>query len=900
MTNQHLYLHARQRIPRVFTFTFATIGLFTLFLALTAHTAQAAEPAPSSINSPNVTASTTFTNMAGLVVMHGNDTVLTRCVEFITPTLTGVQLLSLSGLQYTDAGGGYITGIDNEACTWGGAGCQWWSYWISDTGNSTWASSSVGTGSRTIRNGNLDGWQAQPDQSYPAALRLQATTFHQICPAAPLAADLALQNTVNNAAPQAGDTITYTVSIANSGPDAATGIAVSETVSAYLTNVFSSTTAGTYDPAAGVWNVASLAAGQSATLTLSAKVCLCAVNMTLVNTAGLATSTPTDPNSANNAASVTIHVSAQTPARTATQAAITWLRTQQLADGSYSGFGGNTGATLDTILAAAAANTDPISWTSTSSVSLVDYVRSNAAAYARTNTSSAGKLALGVAAANLDPRNFSGLDLVISLTTYYSPTTGLYGGSNWDQAYAMLGLASAGESIPVTATQALVTRIETDGGWAFSPGLGSDTDSTGLVLQALIAGGQPITSTPVVSGLAFLKTRQATDGGFISDPLYGPQSNTDSTAFAVQGIIAAGADPLGPAWTISGSNPISFMLSLQGPDGSLYYTASFSESRQLATQQGIPGLTGRPFPYASRAVAQRKALAWIRSQQQADGSFAGSGAGATIDAIFAIASMHTQPQIFVSTSGKTSLDYLYTQVPTYPAGSAAAAGKLLAGVVAAGGNPRSFGGFDLVVSTTVFYSATSGQYGSNVWDQAWAMIGLAAAKQTIPATATQHLVQVHSTDGGWGYANFGSFGSDPDSTGLALMALAAGGEPVSSAAVVSGLAYLHDTQNRDGGFGYSGTTNANSTGLALQGLAAYGQTPTRLNWTASEPSPSCLTWHTPMDAILKQQSAAGGFAGYTGTNDPSATYQAIPGIAFKPFPLPGLFVRYFPIMRRGA
>jgi uncharacterized repeat protein (TIGR01451 family) len=898
----HFSLHTftRRHVLRAFALTLATIGLFALCLLFSARAAYAAEPTLNKTNDPSVAASSTFTNMAALVVMHGNDTVLTRCVEFVTPTITGVQLLSLSGLQYTDAGGGYITGIDNEDCTWGGAGCQWWSYWLSGTGTLTWTSAAVGAGGRQVQNGSLDGWQSQPDQAFPASLRLPGTTFRQVCPTAPVAADIAVQKTASNVSPQAGDTLTFSVAASNAGPDAATSIVISQALPAYLTGPISSTTAGTYDPVAGAWSIPSLAAGQSATLTLSGKLCLCAANKTLVDSAELASVTPSDPNQENDIASITLHVSTQTPARVAVQSAITWLRTQQLADGSYSGFGGSTGATLDTILAAAAANTDPISWTSASGVSVIDYLRTHAADFAAKGASSAGKLALGVAAANLDPRNFSGLDLVISITNYYSPSTGIYGGSNWDQAFATLGMVAAGEAIPPTATQALAARIETDGGWAFSPGIGSDTDSTGLVLQALIAGGQPVTSTPVISGLAFLKTSQTSDGGFISDPVYGPSSNTDSTAFAVQGIIAAGGDPLGPDWTISGSNPISFMLSLQGPDGSLYYTAAISESRQLATQQGIPGLVGRPFPYASRAVAQRKAVAWIRAQQQADGSFAGSGTGDTIDAIFAILSTHTQPQTFVSAAGNTPLDYLYTQVPTYPATSAAAAGKFLAGVIAAGGNPRAFGGFDLVLSTTAFYSPTVGQYGGNVWDQSWAMIGLVAAKQSLPLTATQRLAQIHSADGGWGYASYGAYGSDPDSTGLALMALAAGNTPVTSSAVVSGLAYLHDTLNSDGGFGYSGATNTNSTGLALQGLAAYEQAPTSLNWTASEQNPSCLTWHTPMEAILKLQSTEGGFAGYTGANDPSATYQALPGVSLKPFPLRALFIHYLPIARRGA
>jgi hypothetical protein len=306
----------------------------------------------------------------------------------------------------------------------------------------------------------------------------------------------------------------------------------------------------------------------------------------------------------------------------------------------------------------------------------------------------------------------------------------------------------------------------------------------------------------------------------------------------------------------------------------------------MATQQGIPALTGRPFPYASRGVALRKALDWIASQQQSDGSFAGFGTGATLDAVLAIASAGRDPQSFVSSGGKTPGDFLVTQVPTYPNSSAAAAGKMLASVVTVGGDPIDFGGVDLVLSVNNTYSPTIGQYGESVWDQAWAMIGLAATNQSIPPTATQRLIDIRDVSGGWGFGAFGSFGVDPDSTGLALMALQAGSEPITSTAVLSGLAYLQAVQNHDGGFpGYGGDTSANSTGLALQGLLAYDLDPESLDWTTSYTNPSSLTWHTPIDAILDLQSPLGGFAGFSGPNDPGATYQAVPGIAYRPFPL---------------
>ena len=191
---------------------------------------------------------------------------------------------------------------------------------------------------------------------------------------------------------------------------------------------------------------------------------------------------------------------------------------------------------------------------------------------------------------------------------------------------------------------------------------------------------------------------------------------------------------------------------------------------------------------------------------------------------------------------------------------------------------------------TTYYNPGTGAFGTSTWDQALCMLGWSAAGETIPVSATDYLVSiVNPADGGWGFNPYGAaLGSDPDSTGLVLQALAAAGVGHDNATVQGGLAYLRAVQNDDGGFpGFLGTTSAGSTGLALQGLAAYGEYPRGLRWTkvVTDGSSSRLMQHNPMDALLTLQAAEGGFPGSPGPNDPGATYQAIPGIAGRAFPL---------------
>lgn len=563
----------------------------------------------------------------------------------------------------------------------------------------------------------------------------------------------------------------------------------------------------------------------------------------------------------------------------ASQAALAWLAPQQQPNGS---FGDNTGITLDGVLAVASANADPNEVQSAQNKSLVDYMQQEGSQYAAIGAREAGKLALGVAAADLDPRHFMGIDLVISMTNAYSPTLGSFGNNNWDQAFAMLGWRAAGEMVPMTATQLLASRANADGGWGFAAGSDSEVDSTALALEALIAAGEPFTSTAVMSGTAYLEATQNNDGGFPVSP--DGDSNSNSTGFAVQAILASGNDPLTATWSVSDSTPIDYLLNLQAAEGGIAFVNAADGANLFATVQALPALVGKPFPYLSRAVASRKALAWMATQQQADGSFTGFGAGSTIDAVLAIAAAGEEPQSYMSGEGNTAFDYLEVVATDYISGNAAATGKLLTGVIAGAGEPTDFAGMNLIEEVQAHYNSETGQYGAgSTYDQVWALLGLAASSESIPTNTISYLESLQVEGGGWGFT---TDAADPDTTGLALQALAAAGIERSNSAVSAAFDYLHSVQNSEGGFGFASDTSASSTALAVQALAAYDEDPKSLTWTKTitDGSSSRLTLYTPIEALLGLQSFEGGLAGYSGANDTFSTYQGVPGIVGVPHP----------------
>ncbi|MDY8137907.1 gliding motility-associated C-terminal domain-containing protein, partial [Aquimarina sp. 2201CG5-10] len=95
-----------------------------------------------------------------------------------------------------------------------------------------------------------------------------------------------------------GDTVTFTVTVSNSGPNNATGVVVTDQVPNGYTIVGSPTASqGTYVPGTGVWTVGSINNGSNATLTIVATV---NATGTYVNVAEITASDNFDPDSIPN------------------------------------------------------------------------------------------------------------------------------------------------------------------------------------------------------------------------------------------------------------------------------------------------------------------------------------------------------------------------------------------------------------------------------------------------------------------------------------------------------------------------------------------------------------------------------------------------------------------------
>ena len=117
------------------------------------------------------------------------------------------------------------------------------------------------------------------------------------------AADIGLTKVVSNGNPATGTNVTFTVTAANSGPNPAVGVQVTDHLPAGLTFVSATPAQGSYDPVSGIWTIGNLANGLSTTLQVIATV---TGTSAVTNTATRTASSPVDPNVTNDAASVSV------------------------------------------------------------------------------------------------------------------------------------------------------------------------------------------------------------------------------------------------------------------------------------------------------------------------------------------------------------------------------------------------------------------------------------------------------------------------------------------------------------------------------------------------------------------------------------------------------------------
>jgi hypothetical protein len=213
----------------------------------------------------------------------------------------------------------------------------------------------------------------------------------------------------------------------------------------------------------------------------------------------------------------------------------------------------------------------------------VDYLRGHV-----DELSSPGDFArtiLALEGAGVDPRSFNGHDLVAALAKRRRDN-GSFEGWPGSTAFAVIALRAAGDSGIDQSISWLVKVQNRDGGWGDVPESGSTADGTGAVLQAI-----PGTSA-AKHGLGYLRKAQRPSGGF---PLGGSGGvNSQSTAWAVQGMLAVGRDP--DSVREDGKSALEYLAARQDADGHYRYSPSSDQTPVWVTGQVLAAVAGKSFP----------------------------------------------------------------------------------------------------------------------------------------------------------------------------------------------------------------------------------------------------------------------------------------------------------------
>ncbi len=263
--------------------------------------------------------------------------------------------------------------------------------------------------------------------------------------------------------------------------------------------------------------------------------------------------------------------------------------------------------------------------------------------------------------------------------------------------------------------------------------------------------------------------------------------------------------------------------------------------------------------------AVNKGAAYLGGQLRLDGSYADS-IGTSEDAILAVRAAGFDPARDQAPGGKTPAEYLQANAKNKPA--PASAGKAALAARALGLDPKNVGGADLIALINAGYDGAKGTYASDDFSQSIAMLGLACTGNTVPAAALSALKGTQLSDGGWGFAG----NSDPDTTAIAMQALLAGGVARDDPAVTKAITWIKTNQLPDGGWGFAPESNTSSTAYVVQALFAAGQ--------SIDIPQYILPGASPRTYLLGQQNGDGSFTGF----DPViATAQVIPALAGRTY-----------------
>ncbi|MCC6703617.1 MAG: cell wall anchor protein [Thermomicrobiales bacterium] len=276
-------------------------------------------------------------------------------------------------------------------------------------------------------------------------------------------------------------------------------------------------------------------------------------------------------------------------------AAVAWLLTQQDAGGGFLGFTGepDAGVTIDAVLAIASVpNPDQAALTAAAG-----FLIEHGLEYAAIGPGQAAKLTMAAVALGQDPAQFGLIDSILgAMPTGSEGESGFCGFGPFDHALCLLGLVAADAELPAGSLDALIAAQLEDGGWSWDANpetAASDSNTTAFAIQALIASGVDAADPVIQNALAYLATViDPEQGGFAYDDNFGLIADANSTGAVIHALIAAGEDASSDEW----GRATDALAGFQNASGAFRFQHEFPDDNLFATVQAIPAMAGVAFP----------------------------------------------------------------------------------------------------------------------------------------------------------------------------------------------------------------------------------------------------------------------------------------------------------------
>ena len=193
------------------------------------------------------------------------------------------------------------------------------------------------------------------------------------------------------------------------------------------------------------------------------------------------------------------------------------------------------------------------------------------------------KRILAITAQGGNPSTISSENFVSKLETMFDGSQIGDPGLLNDDIFGILALKSAGisDNVVNSSRQFILAHENSDDGWGYATGVGSDSNTTAMAVSALaITGGAPS------SAISFMISSQTSSGGYSYSP--GDSADGASTAWVISGLLTAGQSVPDTAK--------SFLESLQLSNGSFKWQADDAAGSALITAYAVIALSGHGLP----------------------------------------------------------------------------------------------------------------------------------------------------------------------------------------------------------------------------------------------------------------------------------------------------------------